>query len=128
MLCLFLIRNVACHCLEREKQKRSRLGPWLGRSETLKTNGNQRLSCKRKGEKTTSFPAEGWLRSTLLPFGGTSSVHGSSATSLFMPFSPHDVAVVTLLRFTTTSSYCFCVSNPSVMLLLSSNLGNTTAM
>lgn len=39
----------------------------------------------------------------------------------------HDVAVG-LFLFTMTSSYCCCVSNPSVMLLLSSNLGNTTAM
>lgn len=50
MLSLFLFRNVACQCLGREKQKRSRLGPWLGRSEKLKTNRNQGLSCKRKGE------------------------------------------------------------------------------
>lgn len=42
--------------------------------------------------------------------------------------APHEVAVVALRRFSTTSSYSFCVNNPSVMLLLSSNLGNTTAM
>lgn len=68
---------------------------------------------------------------------GSSSVHGlagqvrtrrqrcfHSASVL----ASQEAAVVALRRFTTTSSYSFCVSNPSVTLLLSSNLGNTTAM
>lgn len=120
----FLIRNVACQFLEREEQKRSRLGPWLGRSET---NGNQGLSCKRRGE-TNRLPC----RRLAAEYAPATRWYVSARVECRIAFlchlSPHDVAVVALLRSTTTSSYCFCVSNPSVMLLLSSNLGNTTAM
>ena len=68
---------------------------------------------------------------------GSSLVHGLVGrvkTKMLCRFyatsvlAPHEEAAVVLRRFSTTSSYSFCVNNPSVMLLLSSNLGNTTAM
>lgn len=97
----------ACYARQRQESRLSfkmrRVWGWLGVKHASHVLGLE--SSDRSGQGSVRMP-----RCVLLLCG------------------PHDVAVVAVMRLTTTSSYCFCVSNPSVMLLLSSNLGSTTAM
>lgn len=58
-------------------------------------------------------------------FGGQS---GLASGHFSLPLHSLQVATAVFVRFTKTSSYCSRVSKPSVTLLLSSNLGSTTAM
>lgn len=112
------------------------LSEYMGRTEDQ--TGTEACYARQRQESRLSFKMRrvcGWLgvkhASHVL---GLESSDRSGQGSVRMPrcvlllCGPHDVAVVAVMRLTTTSSYCFCVSNPSVMLLLSSNLGSTTAM
>lgn len=97
----------------REKQKKTRVSTWQGRSGRLKTKWEPRQEKERK----LGLPVAGWLWSTLLHIYAGSS-YCTDRMSLFMPSQPSWCSIVALMSLTMTSSYCFGVSNPSVVLLL----------
>lgn len=85
-------------------------------------------ACYARQKKKTRPPCRWLAVKCFFTYAGSPQGTDRMPCCFLFRLNPHDVAVVALMRFTTTSSYCFCVSNPSVMLLLSSNLGNTTAI
>ena len=144
MLCLLVFNqeNISCLLVVREKQEKNRVSEYMG-SQIWEAEDKVELRLvmlDREGRLGQVFrpglPAAGrvWRRprpcwSVLGAWTGrpvrTRTRCCSHSVSVL---GPREAAVAALRRFTTTSSYSFCVSNPSVMLLLSSNLGNTTAM